>query len=49
MALVLDTGPLLAFLDRREPTHDRVLEFISQVEEELVIPTPVLGELDYLI
>lgn len=49
MALVLDTGPLLAFLDRREPAHDRFLEFISQFEEELVIPVPVLNELDYLI
>lgn len=47
MALVLDTGPLLAALDTADPDHARCAELISGAEEELVVPGLVLAELDY--
>lgn len=47
MALVCDTGPLLAALDRDDPDHARCAELIGNSAEELVVPTLVLSELDY--
>ena len=47
MALVLDTGPLLAALDAADPDHDRCAALLDQTEEDLVVPTLVLAELDY--
>ncbi len=47
MALVLDTGPLLAALDAADPDHSRCAALIDQADEDLVVPTLVLAELDY--
>jgi uncharacterized protein len=47
VALVLDTGPLLAALDAADPDHERSAELITTSREDLVIPTLVLAELDY--
>lgn len=47
MALVLDTGPLLAALDAADPDHDRCRAMIESSEEDLVVPVLVLSELDY--
>jgi uncharacterized protein len=47
VALVLDTGPLLASIDRSDPDHDRCRELIELYREPLVVPGPVLVELDY--
>jgi len=47
MALVLDTGPLLAALDAADPDHDRCAELLGEVDEDLVVPILVLAELDY--
>lgn len=47
MALILDTGPLLAALDAADPDHERCAELISNAHEELVVPGLVLAELDY--
>lgn len=47
MALVCDTGPLLAALDRDDPDHARCLALIENCTEDLVVPTLVLSELDY--
>jgi predicted nucleic acid-binding protein len=49
MALVLDTGPVLALLDAGDPDHGRCVRMVEQVGEDLVIPGPVLVELDYWI
>lgn len=49
MALILDTGPLYASLDRRDRDHARCRRLIEESEETLVIPSPVLPELDYLV
>ncbi len=47
MALVLDTGPLLAALDAADPDHDRCAELLEAANESLVVPGLVLSELDY--
>lgn len=49
MALVLDTGPLLALLDADDPDHARCRGMVESVPEDLVIPSPVLVELDYWV
>ena len=48
MALILDTGPLYAALDRRDRDHVRCRRLIEETDEALVIPSPVLPEVDYL-
>lgn len=47
MALVLDTGPLLAALDRADPDHARCADLIGSSREDLIVPGLVLAELDY--
>ena len=49
MALVLDTGPLYATLDRRDAHHQSVRTLLQATRERLVIPAPVLVEVDYLL
>jgi uncharacterized protein len=47
VALILDTGPLLAALDAADPDHARCATLITEAREDLVIPALVLAELDY--
>jgi uncharacterized protein len=47
VALVLDTGPLLAALDSADPDHSACASLLVEADEDLVVPTLVLGELDY--
>lgn len=47
MPLVLDTGPLLAALDAADPEHAACAALLSEANEDLVVPTLVLAELDY--
>ncbi|MBI3751402.1 MAG: PIN domain-containing protein [Chloroflexi bacterium] len=49
MALILDTGPLYASLDRSDDDHVRCRDLIANASERLLIPGPVLVEIDYLI
>ena len=49
MALILDTGPLYASLDRSDADHRACRALIETAEETLVIPAPVLVEVDYWI
>ena len=49
MALVLDTGPLLAAIDRRDPAHRACKGLLADSSETLVVPGPVLAEMDYWI
>jgi hypothetical protein len=43
---VLDTGPLYASLDRNDADHPACPLLIEQAGEPLVIPAPVLVEVD---
>jgi predicted nucleic acid-binding protein len=47
MALVIDTGPLLAALDAADPDHKRCATLLRDAAEDLVVPILVLAELDY--
>lgn len=49
MALILDTGPLYASLDRSDADYRACRALIEGAEEPLVIPAPVLVEVDYWI
>lgn len=49
MALILDTGPLYASLDRSDAAHAACRRLIEEAREPLVIPAPVLVEVDYWI
>ena len=49
MALILDTGPLYASLDRSDQDHAACRALIEGAEEPLLIPAPVLVEVDYWI
>lgn len=49
MALILDTGPLYASLDRDDADHRDCRALIEASDEALVIPAPVLVEVDYWI
>lgn len=49
MALVLDTGPILAALDADDRHHDACAGLIRQSREPLVVVAPTLVEIDYWI
>ena len=49
MALILDTGPLYAALDRRDGNHALCRRLLESTSEDLVIPVPVLVGVDYFI
>lgn len=49
MALIPDTGPLYAPLDRSDADHAVCRELIENSTEPLIIPSPALVEVDYWI
>jgi len=49
VALILDTGPLYASLDRDDAAYRACRKLIESVTEPLVIPALVLVEVDYWI
>jgi uncharacterized protein len=49
VALILDTGPLYASLDRNDADHAASCRLIETSDEALVIPAPVLVEVDYWV
>lgn len=49
MALILDTGPLVALLDASDPDHERCAELIQASGERRMVPVCVLVEVEYLL
>jgi predicted nucleic acid-binding protein len=49
VALILDSGPLYASLDRHDAAHAACRRLIEQTHEPLVVPAPVLVEVDYFV
>jgi uncharacterized protein len=47
-ALVVDSGPLFAFLDRRDPLHASCAGLFETHPGPLIVPTLVLAEVTYL-
>ncbi len=49
MALIVDTGPLVAALDATDPEHERCALLLSTSEERRLVPTYVLVEVEYML
>lgn len=49
MAVLIDTGPLVALADRSDRWHERCRDLFSSVSGPLLVPVPVLVEVCYLI
>jgi uncharacterized protein len=49
VALILDTGPVYAALDRDDAAYRSCRRLVEDATEPLVIPAPVLVEVDYWI
>lgn len=49
MALVVDTGPLVAFLDATDPDHDRCEDLLQGSTEPRLVPVCVLVEVEYML
>lgn len=49
MALVVDTGPLVATLDATDPDHERCVDLLQGSVEPRVVPVCVLVEVEYLL
>lgn len=47
MALVLDTGPIYASIDRSDPDHAAVAELLRSTPRPHMVVEPVLVEVDY--
>ena len=46
---IVDTGPLVAFLDRAEQHHPWVIERIDELQPPLLVCEPVLAEAMHLL
>ncbi|HZE05938.1 MAG TPA: PIN domain-containing protein [Solirubrobacteraceae bacterium] len=49
MTVVVDTGPLVALADIREPRRAAILDLLEAERGSLFIPAPVTAEIDYLL
>ena len=49
MALILDTGPLVAQLDATDPDHHRCVALLQGTSEPRMVPVCVLVEVEYLV
>lgn len=49
MALILDTGPLVALLDATDPDHERCATLLRETREPRVVPVCVLVEVECLL
>lgn len=48
MALICDTGPLYAALDRTDADHAACAALLLDVSEPIIVPAPVVVELEWL-
>lgn len=49
MPLLLDTGILYAYYDRKDAWHDAARDLIERESGPLLLPTPVIPEVDHLL
>jgi len=48
VALICDTGPLYAAMDRGDADHESCVQLLASSAEQLLVPAPVVVELDWL-
>jgi uncharacterized protein len=49
VALIVDTGPLVALLDATDPDHERCTALLRETHEPRIVPVCVLVEVEYLL
>lgn len=49
MALIFDTGPIVALLDASDPDHERCAALAAAAQERRLIPVCVLVEVEYML
>ena len=49
MAVILDTGILYAYYDRRDSWHTRARDVIEENRGAIILPAPTIPEVDHLI
>jgi len=49
MTALLDAGILYASYDRRDTWHERAAAFIRTEDESLIVPAPVIPEVDHIL
>ncbi len=49
MAIILDTGIVYAYYDRRDSWHARAREVTEENRGALILPSPVIPEVDHLL
>ncbi|MGW0820998.1 type II toxin-antitoxin system VapC family toxin [Streptomyces sp. NPDC002845] len=47
--LIVDSGPLVAFLNRNDPDHERCADLLESYDGDLVVTPYVLTECCYLV
>jgi predicted nucleic acid-binding protein len=47
--IVIDTGPLVSAIDRRDDAHRIAAPLIARLSRDAVVPTPVLVEVDHIL
>jgi len=48
VALICDTGPLYAAMDRGDADHESCVQLLASSAEQLLVPAPVVVELDWV-
>lgn len=49
MKILVDTGPLLAAIDRKDRAHGMASAVMERLLRDAVVPSPVLVEVDHLV
>lgn len=49
MTVLLDSGILYAYYDRRDAWHERARDLLAQEVGTLIVPSPVIPEVDHMI
>jgi hypothetical protein len=49
VALICDTGPIFAAMDRADRDHDACSALFAATSEAVIVPSPVVVEIDWLI
>jgi predicted nucleic acid-binding protein len=49
MALIADSGGILGLYNAKDEFHPGIREVIERERDRIVIPSPLLGEIDYLL
>jgi predicted nucleic acid-binding protein len=49
VAILVDTGVLYAYYDRRDAWHARAVKVLRDEQGQLIVPAPVIPEVDHLL